>query len=64
MNPGSDEAVAKGCTCPRMDNAFGKGYMCMEGVYWINGNCPVHSESVGKKKEKAYEIGTYKEPHP
>lgn len=26
-NPGSDEAVAKSCLCPRMDNAYGKGYM-------------------------------------
>ena len=26
-NPGSPESVAKGCTCPRMDNAHGAGYM-------------------------------------
>lgn len=24
-NPGSDEAVAAGCVCPRMDNGYGVG---------------------------------------
>ena len=65
MNPGSDEAVAKGCCCARGDNGYGKGHMCIPGLFWINEDCPVHSDSVGKKKEKAYEIGTHKgEPHP
>lgn len=65
MNPGSDEAVALNCCCPRLDNALGKGYMGMGNVFWINENCPLHSDSVGKKKEKAYETGTHKgEPHP
>lgn len=48
-NPGSDEAKAAGCTCPRMDNAYGKGYM--GGVQDEDGNtvfvytegCPVHT---------------------
>jgi len=42
-NPGSDEAVAIGCTCPVMDNARGKGYMCIPDYYWISGDCPVHN---------------------
>lgn len=29
--PGSDEALDLGCTCPRMDNAYGRGYMGMSG---------------------------------
>lgn len=39
---GSDEAVALGCTCPRMDNAYGRGYMGIEGYHIYNLNCPVH----------------------
>ena len=27
MNPGSDEAIAAGCTCPVIDNGHGRGYM-------------------------------------
>ncbi len=26
-NPGSDEALEKGCTCPVLDNGHGKGWM-------------------------------------
>lgn len=44
-NPGSDEAVKKGCTCPVMDNAYGKGTYRVDGrpVFWINGDCPLHA---------------------
>jgi hypothetical protein len=44
-NPGSDEALDAGCTCPVLDNAHGKGYM--GGVFggtvfvYMEG-CPVH----------------------
>ena len=27
MNPGSDDAIAAGCTCPVMDNGRGRGYL-------------------------------------
>lgn len=33
-NPGSPEAVAIGCTCPRMDNGHGKGHHGVPGV-WV-----------------------------
>lgn len=47
-NPGSQEAVDLGCTCPRMDNGHGRGYL--GGVNDENGytvfvmtvGCPVH----------------------
>jgi hypothetical protein len=47
-NPGSREAVNKGCTCPVIDNGYGKGYMGgakdKEGntlfVYTVG--CPLH----------------------
>lgn len=41
-SPGSDAAIAKGCTCPVSDNAHGKGYMGIAGVYVYHGECPVH----------------------
>lgn len=45
-NPGSDEAVAQGCTCPVIDNARGSG--CgrtnPDGspMFWMSGACPLH----------------------
>lgn len=48
-NPGSDKAIEKGCNCPVLDNAHGKGYM--GGVKDKNGklifiystDCPIHN---------------------
>ena len=42
-NPGSPESVAKGCTCPRMDNAHGAGYMVKPGVFVMTVGCPLHA---------------------
>lgn len=47
-NPGSKEAIDAGCTCPRMDNCNGKGYMGMSGVFVYNQDCQYHSEQVKK----------------
>ena len=44
--PGSETAVVLGCNCPRMDNAYGKGFMGMEGVYVYREGCPVHANDV------------------
>ena len=43
--PGSDAAVAAGCTCPLLDNAHGAG--CGSGedgttLYWRTAGCPLH----------------------
>jgi hypothetical protein len=52
-NPGSDEAVKLGCVCPRMDNAYGCGYLAGvrdengDVVFVINCDCPVHGEEEG-----------------
>jgi hypothetical protein len=35
--PGSDEAVAQGCTCPIIDNQE-----MPEDKKWVNMNCPLH----------------------
>jgi len=40
--PGSPEAVAKGCTCPVIDNRYGKGVRSDRAEYWVNGGCPLH----------------------
>ena len=46
--PGSDEAVAKGCSCPVSDNARGQGIPDRgEVVFWISAGCPLHSPVVG-----------------
>ena len=41
-DPGSDEAVRLGCTCPVVDNAHGWGYV-INGMRWIAGDCPLHA---------------------
>lgn len=48
-NPGSDEAAAKGCTCARIDNAYGKGYFCQPGVFVITDGCPLHAPRLGRQ---------------
>jgi hypothetical protein len=41
-NPGSDEAVMQGCKCARLDNARGRGYMGMPGIFVYTEGCPLH----------------------
>ena len=43
MPPGSDAAIERGCTCPRMDNGHGEGFM-WDGhrSWWIAMDCPLH----------------------
>ena len=48
-NPGSDEAVKQGCTCPVLDNAHGKGIG--NGEFWIKDDCPLHASKELKKGE-------------
>lgn len=40
LNPGSKEAVDKGCLCPILDNHHGKGLG--NGMFWRNQKCPLH----------------------
>ena len=42
-NPGSEEAIERGCTCPVMDNHYGRGVF-FDGAYhlWYNADCPLH----------------------
>ena len=42
-NPGSPEAVEKGCTCPIIDNHHGEGFPCDgKQAFWIDATCPLH----------------------
>ncbi len=44
-NPGSIESREQGCTCPVIDNHFGKGIPSKSDVpqFWISGDCPLHA---------------------
>ena len=50
-NPGSDEAVARGCTCPVLDNGRGRA----GPPWWYSGDCPVHVERATKGDDEAGE---------
>ncbi len=44
-NPGSKQAIKKGCTCPIMDNEYGEGCGKSEEGYllfWMVEDCPLH----------------------
>jgi len=44
--PGSDKAIANGCTCPVMDNGRGVGFLVDgERQFWVSGGCPLHDEA-------------------
>lgn len=44
-NPGSAEAMEKGCACPVLDNARGRGAWGTSGngaVFCVTHGCPLH----------------------
>jgi hypothetical protein len=57
-NPGSTEAQKRGCTCPILDNAHGRGFPwprddgldpVLNPSFWITEGCPLHG--VGEMEE-------------
>lgn len=50
-NPGSQEAIDKGCQCAILDNCHGKGFPYpdkqgnMKTCFWINQDCPMHGRN-------------------
>ena len=40
-NPGSEEALKLGCTCPVIDNEYGEG---MAGMFYVSGDCNLHKD--------------------
>lgn len=48
-NPGSNDALDKGCTCPVLDNGHGKGRVIDGKIqFWINWDCPLHGKDADK----------------
>jgi hypothetical protein len=47
-NPGTKEAIEAGCTCPVIDNNYGRGIPIkiiggtIQMAYWMDGACPLH----------------------
>jgi hypothetical protein len=41
--PGSQEARERDCSCPTIDNEFGRGYMGTD-EYVVNFDCPLHGK--------------------
>lgn len=46
--PGSDDALAKGCICPILANAHGRGYYGQPGVFVYTEGCPLHCPGTGQ----------------
>jgi hypothetical protein len=42
-NPGSERAISAGCTCPVIDNHYGRGVPYPDGpAFWKSEDCPLH----------------------
>lgn len=41
-NPGTQEAIDAGCTCPVIDNGGGRRYLGMEDIFCCSEGCPIH----------------------
>lgn len=52
MKPGSDEAIAKGCLCPVLDNNHGRFPPAPPDHWWINEDCPIHAVHTAPSEEK------------
>lgn len=51
-NPGSMKARMKGCTCPVLDNAHGRGYHGQPNVFVYTAGCPVHARALSAREAK------------
>ena len=51
-NPGTQEAIDMGCTCPVIDNHYGRGVPAENGVaFWYVEDCPIHGLGVNIREE-------------
>jgi len=51
-NPGSKEAVEKGCTCAVLDNHHGEGFVYAgERCWYMDIDCPVHGDGAREKEQ-------------
>lgn len=48
--PGSDDAVAQGCTCGVVDNGHGEGCWRFDEngkpLFWCDADCPLHGNAM------------------
>ena len=56
-NPGSDAAIAQGCSCPVMDNGHGRGRARGDGTFVMNTVCPLHGFMAGLALQRAPRAG-------
>lgn len=47
-NPGSDAAIAMGCTCPVLDNGHGSERLGRERGFVMNSECTLHGIRIDK----------------
>lgn len=48
-HPGSPEAQKQGCTCPVLDNNYGRpGGFDGAGTFWVVEDCPIHNAASDK----------------
>ena len=52
MNPGSDEAIEHGCTCPVLDNGHGSDVIGDTRGFIVEFGCPLHGAYVEYEKER------------
>ena len=57
LNPGSDEAIKEGCTCPVLDNGYGDPKRVPHDkfgrpLWWISADCPIHNPQTTKDKKE------------
>jgi hypothetical protein len=51
-SPGSKEALAKGCTCPVMDNHHGAGFTYDNATcFYLDDDCPLHGGDVDENTQ-------------
>jgi hypothetical protein len=50
-NPGSPEAIKRGCKCPVLDNGHGRGHLGdgEQFGWWTHLDCPLHGEEKEQK---------------
>lgn len=51
-NPGSEEARKKGCLCPILDNAHGRGHMGVPDRFVWRDDCPLHGTKAQAERER------------
>lgn len=50
--PGSHSAIKAGCTCPVIDNHYGKGRRGDFNEYLINDTCPLHGKIIEQNQSE------------